>query len=225
PRGKRAGLPRAVPGERNERRHSAYPLIRTIGSGRATFRDSPARSAASTTAWMSLYAPGASSATPCIEGLFTMIPRAARLSTTCRPLHDRFALVAAQRPARAVARRADRQMLRLLGPAEHVRARPHRAADQHRLTEVGEPSSNVDDALSEPRAFRQLLDAQARERRALHLDARRMLRDVDALAVGDGIEPSPVDLDAVAAEQHAARGHLVDDGIQEAEVRRLAMDF
>src|SRR5690606_17169905 len=94
----------------------------------------------------------------------------------------------------------------------------------------GEPSSYVDDALSEPRAFRQLLDAQARERRALHLDARRMLRDVDPLAVGDGTESRAVDLDAVATEQHAARGHLVNDGIQEIdekelEVRRLAMDL
>src|SRR5690606_4560604 len=34
--------------------------------------------------------------------------------------------------------------------------------------------SDVHDALSEPRAFRRLRDAQARERRALHLDAGRM---------------------------------------------------
>jgi len=55
----------------------SHPFTTMTGSNLATFEASPACSVASTTAVTSLYAPGASSAMPRIEGLFTMMPRAA----------------------------------------------------------------------------------------------------------------------------------------------------
>src|SRR5690606_38283258 len=51
----------------------------------------PAASAASTTSETSLYASGASSATPRIDGLRIRMPRAASSSTSCRPFQVRVA--------------------------------------------------------------------------------------------------------------------------------------
>ena len=51
-----------------------YPLMQISGSSFATFIDNFASCAASTTAVTSLYAPGASSATPRCEGLRMMMP-------------------------------------------------------------------------------------------------------------------------------------------------------
>src|SRR5690606_12711616 len=81
--------------------------------------------------------------------------------------------------------------------------------------------SNVDDALSEPAPFGQLLDAQARERRPLDLDAGRVPGKIHALAVRHGLKLAAFDLHVVPAEEHAAGRHLVDDGVQEIDEEQL----
>jgi hypothetical protein len=71
----------------------SYPFTQISGASFATFLARWAFSVAFATEITSLYAPGASSATPFIDAHFIIMPFCARFLTTSRPLHFFIACV------------------------------------------------------------------------------------------------------------------------------------
>src|SRR5581483_4157009 len=91
------------------------------------------------------------------------------------------------------------------------------------------PTSDVDDALSQPTARLPLLDLELGQRGALDLDRRHVPLPIDPLAPGNGCEPRPFDRDREGAEEHAAGRHLEHERIeplvkQEVELACRALD-